>query len=1480
MHSSVLAAMLAVLLCAGGSRAQEAPQPVNPGFETDTNDDGLPDNWGRYISHGTARTALDREVRHGGEASLRIELDAESRCTVSQLAPIAEPGTYTFGCRLKTDLPPGGNAHVYVQWRGDDGAAVRNDPISATVTGESDWTEVTALATKPEEARAALLVIVVQSPEPGVAWADDAYLVAGAHPVAPPAVQPGALLRNPGFEEGDEQPVGWSQAVYGDGFTLSRDDTQARSGVASARLEAGPNPGSRACFLQTSAPFRPEKGLRLRFWYRGTGSADGILRFRPAPGVEVEGGEYGAFSFRPDMPQDDWTEYVYETALPLAAREAGSVRAEIILYQRAEGVLWYDDVSIESLEEWQARWRERPEPLICPNRPADGRTVLQNPPDFSWHPQADAVSYSLQLSPEADFPPALTIDIPDLPHNVYSHHETLGEGAWHWRVRYDNDAGEASGWSPARAFTITADAMPFPVPPAEELLARIPQGHPRMYATAETLEEFRAPMQGSKQQWGEAFRRSIDNLAEREVSPEPPADWLMGAREGPLTDEIVAVGGRLRSYCSGVMGRVQQLAFGYLLSGETKYADAAIAQMLEVATWDPSGVTSYRNHDQVFREIAYVLAMAYDWCHDRMTPEQRTAVADAIIARAGVLYHDFALDGRPITHWPYDSHGISSYGFLGICAIALAHDTPEGDEWFRFVAATYPAVFPPWGGEEGGWGQGVAYWKWSQSFAWWFFDALDSATGFDLYQKAWQRNNGWYKPYMHPPWCSRHHFGDQNHGTPDTTDQLNMARLAKRFDNPYFQWYAKSLPGWPSGGIFGYWWHDEDLPWRPPADIPQGAYFADIGWVAMHSDLSDPDDIMLMFKSSPFGSFNHSHADQNSFVLYAFGEPLLIDSGYYDWYGSPHDVGFSRQTKAHNCVLVNGEGQPIFDKTATGEITAWFQSPHVDYTCGDATVAYKGKLTRFRRHILYLRPDVFLIYDDLEAPEPSTFTWCLHAEEEMQVDAERNEVVVSRGGAKALVKFITPQGLEFEQTDQFTPPPTRDLKDEWHVYATTTEPATQMRFITLIRPFRADEPEDAVTVTTVGEAGVSLGAGDEPHTMLHVGPLSLPNGLSRQAALSVRAPGVEAVVDGTLVADGGRSGSPRLRASTPVTAAIEYADPHLMVDMRRIWVSAQEPVDLSLKARGPHATEAQPVTRVTLNGKELGPDDWRLEPPESGSIMLVLSLPPGDHVIEVNPEEPEAPRAAVTLTLDGRPLEVDAEAVLTQRGEAVAWGGFAAPPGPAMVERIAPGARVHLGRERVEAGKLLWLGEENALTARAEALAPVTLALRSLLAAAEPLPASVVEEEAVGGPGVVRHEAEAFAGSGGGSARAYSHRPFLSGGQGLETAVVPGQWVEWEVEAPQAGEYHLVFKGAVHEANADRLIELNGAPLLGEHRLFRFPYTGGFGAEPGEWKHMVVCGEDGNPVPISLEAGTHRLRLITAERKINLDYLLLMPTRR
>jgi len=40
---------------------------------------------------------------------------------------------------------------------------------------------------------------------------------------------------------------------------------------------------------------------------------------------------------------------------------------------------------------------------------------------------------------------------------------------------------------------------------------------------------------------------------------------------------------------------------------------------------------------------------------------------------------------------------------------------------------------------------------------------------------------------------------------------------------------------------------------------------------------------------------------------------------------------------------------------------------------GDATAAYEGRLKRFWRHIFFVKPDVIVIADEVEAARPSAF---------------------------------------------------------------------------------------------------------------------------------------------------------------------------------------------------------------------------------------------------------------------------------------------------------------------------------------------------------------------------------------------------------------------------------------------------------------------------------------------------------------------------
>jgi hypothetical protein len=245
-------------------------------------------------------------------------------------------------------------------------------------------------------------------------------------------------------------------------------------------------------------------------------------------------------------------------------------------------------------------------------------------------------------------------------------------------------------------------------------------------------------------------------------------------------------------------------------------------------------------------------------------------------------------------------------------------------------------------------------------------------------------------------------------------------------------------------------------------------------------------------RSSPFGSLSHGHADQNAFVVEAFGEALAIASGYYPWYSSPHHHKWTRQTKAKNAITFEGgQGQVARRWDASGRIARFVRGERFDYALGDATAAYRGRLSQCLRHVVHVRPGTFVIVDQVAAPKPVTFEWWLHALEEMEVEPGKRQVLIRRGDARLLATFIEPQALDFAQTDQFDPPPESTYKrrrpypNQWHLTASTKGKSKEAVFFTVLQPHRADADLPPLRrVAGNGTIGIACKADGETWTVL------------------------------------------------------------------------------------------------------------------------------------------------------------------------------------------------------------------------------------------------------------------------------------------------------------------------------------------------------------------------------------------------------------
>jgi len=687
-------------------------------------------------------------------------------------------------------------------------------------------------------------------------------------------------------------------------------------------------------------------------------------------------------------------------------------------------------------------------------RPADGATSATTPPGFVWRPQTGASSYTLQCARSGAFD-KVAYEAAGIKYNCHCPRKAFAPGQWGWRFRFADKDGRRSSWSKVRRFTVPRNAVKFPLPERAELLGRIPKTHPRLFLLPEDLGELRRRAKGDLKPAFDALVRQCDKLLAKPPVTEEPPTYPKGTVRKSETWRKIWWGNRRRTV--SVLNGAATLAFTRELGGKDAYGHAAKRLLMAAAEWDPKGATGYRYNDEAGMPYAYYFARTYTFVNDLLTDAEKAKCRQVMRVRGQEMYRH--LCPRHLWH-PYASHSNRAWHFLGEVGIAFLDEIPEAGEWVWFAMNVFANVYPVWCDEDGGWHEGSAYWNsYVSRFTWWA-DVMRSAVDIDAYDKPYFSKVGYYPMYLQPPGTVGGGFGDQTGHRRSVHTRRLMTILAAQAGNGHWQWYVDAHGGPDSeGGYIGF--VRGVLPKvepKPPTDLPSSRCFRGIGQAMLNTNLLDAkQNVEVIFKSSPFGSQSHGYEANNAFLLYAFGERLLIRSGRRDIHGSKHHRLWMHNTKSTNCVTIDGGSQIRHVASAGGKITRFHTSDAFDYVCGEAGQAYGKLAKRFDRHILFVKPELIVIFDRLETPAPSRFEWWLHALDEMAVGGQR-DITVSSGSARCRVSFLAPQDLKIAQTSRFDPPPRPRVKlTQWHLTASTPEPAETCEFVTLIRPYRANE---------------------------------------------------------------------------------------------------------------------------------------------------------------------------------------------------------------------------------------------------------------------------------------------------------------------------------------------------------------------------------------------------------------------------------------
>jgi len=275
----------------------------------------------------------------------------------------------------------------------------------------------------------------------------------------------------------------------------------------------------------------------------------------------------------------------------------------------------------------------------------------------------------------------------------------------------------------------------------------------------------------------------------------------------------------------------------------------------------------------------------------------------------------------------------------------------------------------------------------------------------------------------------------------------------------------------------------------------------------MHVDAKASARTSVFFRSSRFGAFNHSHADQNSLVYVSQGKPLLISSGYYPYYNSPHHRIVTRATRYKNALTFDGgigqsesaagaikPTEPLYSMDARGDIIYSEVRGALSAVTGDAALAYRandpqtGKWTpllsnAIRSIVMDRANGITLVYD--WATSTKARQWELNYHSPNPFTADASTVKASKDTSSVCLDRYGP-ATNFTQTMAWDVAPETAMPAQAHGRFTALTPSTELVHLTVLRdsckivPVQVSQQGSRIAVT-VGNQVISF---DKRQTLL------------------------------------------------------------------------------------------------------------------------------------------------------------------------------------------------------------------------------------------------------------------------------------------------------------------------------------------------------------------------------------------------------------
>lgn len=444
------------------------------------------------------------------------------------------------------------------------------------------------------------------------------------------------------------------------------------------------------------------------------------------------------------------------------------------------------------------------------------------------------------------------------------------------------------------------------------------------------------------------------------------------------------------------------LAMGYFLSGNGAYKEFAFEQAREACgypLWGGQHGSTGPGLDLAAGHLLFGLGLTLDWLGSEMDEATRSLVLDTL-KRQGALM----ADGSGTVYWArtlLQNHlWVNMTGLLTAALALRRYDTNAARPLMATAVQRMTPCFDVLAAD-GSDQEGPGYWSYGAEYLLKFHHLATELLGLKV-ETPWLHTTQDYCIAMTLPLACvspKQSIFDQADSprTPWYGPEYLLRRLAALNRSTIAQEMGDRLERLAAVESNADWlnfvWYDPSVPASGLQKMPTQQFFPDLDLVVARSDRSGHESAVVMRSGPPLGNqvqakqipynlgTSHTHPDVNHITLFGAGEFLLLDDGYAS----------VKETHQHNTLLINNKGQT----GSGGQWTVWptfplpnpqpamkavTSQPAYDYWVGEGAAAYPSNsgLSRFDRHVLFVKPDVLVVIDDLEADEDAEFKLLWH----------------------------------------------------------------------------------------------------------------------------------------------------------------------------------------------------------------------------------------------------------------------------------------------------------------------------------------------------------------------------------------------------------------------------------------------------------------------------------------------------------------------